>query len=437
MKTCHGLYSLLICIAIIERSAGFSINRHISIPRTQTSVHKLHSVPLPVDEEVKLDTIQLLAKKFETLVNSAMREGDIECCNALFSSTASWKSPGVDGCKSRDEIAKELKDANEFFIMPRLCVLDAEQRAEDEVTLSWKWSTTWPTVHRPRLSFTGKSKLKLSDQKAVDGVPFINAVVDEWDTNWGELFSTQFLPKPWDVYHLFLTPPADMPFYKVVERGGKGSSKYEIRDYAPRVVIEGKITDPSNSREDMLAQALPNWIFTGFLRMSGRKPEEYSPTSPTELQITSQLVSSEEEGKDPERKTRVTWRVGTPQEHGLDIDNEDQFPNPQNFEELEEEDFLDAEVQYVLDGWRRIAVTPFNGGAQDIEVVQIRAQLLEQVVEAGYTPATFDNGRPKFSFLQYNIKHAFNSKNQLAVAMYEPRPFFGDGNEVLLELERP
>ncbi|CAM9994382.1 unnamed protein product, partial [Choristocarpus tenellus] len=143
---------------------------------------------------------------------------------------------------------------------------------------------------------------------------------------------------------------------------------YEVREYVPRVVIQPQLVDRSNSRELRMAFALPNFCHTGDIKTSGRKPDRYFVTSGVEVTINPFIETGNfpngtyfngtvREASTSRRCNRITWSVPVPTAFGLDAE-----ALPEVTREPKEEEGERGTV--LRQGFRRIAVTPFNGYPQ-------------------------------------------------------------------------
>ena len=76
-----------------------------------------------------------------------------------------------------------------------------------------------------------------------------------------------------------------------------------------------------------------------------------------------------------------------------------------------------------------------NSSPQDENVENVRKKLYEQVVvRDGHEPVLDALGRPKFSFVQHNVKACYTEEG-LGMAIYEWRPTFARASEICLEIK--
>lgn len=68
---------------------------------------------------------------------------------------------------------------------------------------------------------------------------------DTWEGNLITLAFKHLVPGFWDIWHQLGSPPAEKQPYKVL----KNAKGYQIREYAPRLVLKPSVIDRSNARE--------------------------------------------------------------------------------------------------------------------------------------------------------------------------------------------
>lgn len=152
-----------------------------------------------------------------------------------------------------------------------------------------------------------------------------------WEKPWWKCALEQALPRFWDVWHLYLTPPAERPLYRVL----KTFDTFELREYFPRLVLQLEMADARNLEEEGedagpnadvrsqgltdLAWCLPDFAFTDELKLQGRAQyrETYVTTSPLEVAVESVKDWGAEEGGQGRPAKRITWKVAMPTQLGF------------------------------------------------------------------------------------------------------------------------
>jgi hypothetical protein len=140
---------------------------------------------------------------------------------------------------------------------------------------------------------------------------------------WVQAVASQLIPRWWDVWHLYLTPPAEKPLYRVVKK----LAALEVREYYPRVAVEAEVFDVRARPRTEWAWVLPEAAFTDELRLQGRAEfrETYVTTSPIEVCVESvDWVPPVEAGLNltggaalPAK--RIRWSVPLPSHLGFNV----------------------------------------------------------------------------------------------------------------------
>ena len=365
------------------------------------------------------------------------------------------------------------------------------------VEVRWDIGAVWPNLWESRILLTGTSTLTIRED---DDSLILLKQVDRLDgSNPSDIvgaLSSQLPPRFWDVYHIGMTPSAqldprfDSPPSSTESlstlKGKRGLfSNYKLSYLPPRLVSEPSLID-TNGRDGRAAQSLPNHGFTTAIKTMGPNKEVFVPVSPVEISI-SKAASGEEDDK---KRSYIKWSVPVPPEFASNAI----LPLPVTEEEDEseevekdEEDIVDGSVvlsrdvaskssegmttdaksskdelsekfspytpgrsnqpppnppeslecSYTLRPNRLVATLPYAGNPQDEEVTQLRRQLYSEVVEKdGYKPKLDPNtGRPIFFFWMNDAKACFTRNGGLGMAVYEWRGEWSKSNEVGIELE--
>jgi hypothetical protein len=368
-----------------------------------------------------------------------------------YSSNLKWSSPFLN--KNNNNPLQELECARKYYRQVDISILKASTPGRDRndrvVELRWIISLKWPNLWESQVTLTGTSLLTLnSDQKS----PLIVTQEDYLD-NGGiqgkdlmQSMAWQLLPRFWDVYHIGMTPSAELLTRLRPEISSSSFLKnYELFEIPPRLVIQSSILD-ATSRDRRRAQLLPNHAFSCTIVTAGKDKQRYVPTTPVEVRIVS---VEDEEGKSSTAmprpldsddtssatrksttKRRITWTIPVP----AFVSSAFCLPVPTEMNNNNSNSNLDK--YYVVEGRRRVATCKYSGYAQDEQVVKIRKQLYESVVRDGLRPKLDKRtGKPIFFFLQNKVKGCFTKEGGLGMAVYESRPKLFSSDEVGIELE--
>lgn len=348
-----------------------------------------------------------LEKRFERAVDLCLRnETDAELLS-LLDPGARWSMPlgeteGVDG------ILELLHETRDFYERLRFEVYESEGDV-----LKWVLSGTWPTPWRPRAVVYGTSKIEAQGT--------ITSITDAWEPNPAKLFFSQIWPKFWDLWDLYMTPPAERPVEVPITAGLPMFSKFRVVKVMPYTALRASLVDLTNSRSMRMASALP--IFPFAAPYVSHLRNAMSATSPIETSID--IIN-----RDPVER-RITWEI----------------PVATPFRDLPS---LEAgESQYVDEGWGRdptieyvhrpeeyYLLTDYLGDPQDKESEQLRRELVAAAAKHGLEPI---QQQPTAIHRQFNSKVVFNTRGEVCLAAYLPRqwniPF--DKNQMAIRIHPP
>jgi hypothetical protein len=353
----------------------------------------------------------------------------------IYGTNVRWSSPlQVETKGSLKTPLESLRLATAFYRKVDVAVTSCKQLATSKFVVHWELGLTWPIFWVPRILVCVKSTVNVNEQ---------DQIVSQDDELLGgkDLMSTvaaQLLPRFWDVYHIGMTPPAEVsPRYPLSSRGIPLLSSYRVYDLPPRWYWQPSLLD-AGSREDSNAAVLPNHGFVTAIKTMGPQKDDYVPTSPVEVQLV------------PVRSTqqlRLQWSVPIavetlaynamlplPSLSDDDVDagggEGDDRASSSLFQRQQQ-----SNCEYAWVGPRRVATVPYGGNPQDPGITAVRKKLYEQVVRDGWKPKLDSTTkRPIFFFLQNPAKACF-TRQGLGMAVYEARPAFSLPNEVGIELE--
>ena len=388
-----------------------------------------------------------------------------------------WDTPFPKSNNGGGTPLTEMKASKEFYNKLDVAILSAkkiESTADSGlVEVRWDVGAVWPNPWESRVLLTGTSTLSIRDDED-NNIMTLLKQVDKLDGNKpsdivGSL-TTQLPPRFWDVYHIGMSPSAELdPRLTSLSssqlsssKGSKGLlSSYSLSYLPPRLVTEPSLID-SNGRFGRTAQALPNHGFTTAIKTMGPNKEEFVPVSPIEINI------SKVGGQDG---SLIKWTVPVPPEFA----SKAVLPLPVTEEEEEEDDDEEnssidealatssantpstttstyssrtpkakapeaaqsLQCKYSLRPPRLVATLPYAGNPQDEEVTQLRRQLYQQVIESdGFKPKLDPvTKRPVFFFWMNDAKACFTRSGGLGMAVYEWRADWANSNEIGIELE--
>ena len=363
-------------------------------------------------DRTAFDTIQAaeLASRYQGLVNAVLSDNvSADLQNTVLANNLKWESSLASDTTSP---LVALSEAAKFYRRIHVAITSAKTLSGTDYELRWEIGVAWPIFWEPSVLVTGTSVLEVTD-----GV--ITRQVDRVDDP--DLLSglgRQILPRFWDVYHIGMTPTAELS--PTWERRRGLVQNFVIYDVPSRWVWSPTLLDRGD-REDANASFLPNHAFTTAIRTMGPKKDDYVPTSPTQINIAPSTDGN-----------RVTWKIPL----SVEVQAQDEWPLFQNDSNEEIDDAIEgASGSYVWQPARRVATLPTGiARPQDEGITDLRKRLYDLVTSAGLKPKLDANGRPCFFFWSASTKTCFTGKG-LGMTVYEWRPKFAQSNHVGLDLE--
>jgi len=374
------------------------------------------------------DEARNVARRAQSALNQALYvsdDGKEQKVSPIYSPTLKWDSPLSKTADSKTPI-DELANALDFYKRIDIAVIAGRTISSgngvSQMELRWEISVVWPNTLQSRVLLPGTSQVTIDSSTGLilsqkdrienggkEGKDLIQAI------------SSQLQPRFWDLYHIGMTPSAELlPRIKSPE--SKILSAYNLYEIPPRLVLQPTIVDV-NGRVTREAQGLPNHAFSSVIKTTGAKAQRYVPTSPIEVSIRREL------GDEKKSKSVISWSIGlTPEFVSYYEDLVVAVAEP------EEVTTREAACKYVYQQKRLVATMSYGGNAQDLEVTDIRKKLFEKVTKDGLKPKLVD-GRPQFFFWNNDAKACFTADGGLGMTVYDWRPKSAQANEIGIELE--
>lgn len=437
------------------------------------------------------DAVAALATSLQTSLNtatsvSALKDSSvappssISLTNALtvaYAETVEWQSPFVDvgsaslPTNTKNNPLTELARAAPFYRHIHVAVVAGQtiQSSNDMSTfeLQWEISVQWPALWEPRIVLTGKSILTTTQQQqqqneyiiADTTTPATNAnanailITKQVDTLDSDLLfptiAQQFFPRFWDMYHIGMTPAAEIRIPKPVRRNGWAAllpfaSSYSVVEYPRRLALQPAMVD-GGTREDASAALLPNHAFGCVITTMGPAKQRYTPACGVQVQLlfnkkrNDNSIQTDDQNEEQQQlqlqntkdgAITLEWNIPVATEFATTL----ALPVPAT-DDSETDPMAQATCRYVVTPVRRVATMSYGGGPQDADISAVRQRLYEQaVVRDGLEPLLDESGRPIFFFAMNSVKACYTEEG-LGMAVYEWRPQFTKPNEVGLELK--
>jgi hypothetical protein len=384
--------------------------------------------------------------------------------SVAYSPNCEWDSPFLQQTNGQTTTRlplHELQAALDFYNRVDLAITGGSTTVQQSpfvvVQLQWELSVVWPAFWEPRVLLLGSSLVTLQQQQQCTNNNsdtssattmvivkqqdmLLNSDINNKNSSLDLMTSClrQILPRFWDMYHIGMTPSAEVsPKLKATSTKltlGRRLvrllplSKYQLYDLPARLYLQPQLFD-LDVREDGNAGIIPNHAFSCVIKTMGPQRQRYVPASPVEVQVV--VVPSDNHGTTgaPPRLS-LQWKIPLSVEYQtLPTLN---VPGPNE----EADSATEPECQYVWQPPRRVATVSFGGsGPQDSSVPSVRQRLYESVVNDGLRPKIdAATGRPVFCFWQNTVKVCYTEEG-LGMAVYEWRPELSASNEVGIELE--
>jgi len=368
------------------------------------------------------------ARRLQAAINGALYDEDEAV--PMYAANVDWTSP-FPRAKGSQTPLDELTVALSFYKRLDLAIVGGRSLSgsngdsgRNEMEFRWEVSVEWPNFWESRVLLTGTSRIALD---ATSGT--IVSQTDKLDggDNVVAAIGSQLNPRFWDLYHIGMTPSAELA-PRLQPRGdvkkGLFSGSYELCEVPPRLVVQPTLLD-RGGRDERIAQVVPNHAFSTIIKTTGPNKQRYVPVTPVEVAISRDAEAG---------ANRVTWSIPIAPEFLAAAGSGGELPLPAPDQDMPAD--LQAESGYKLQPRRFVATVPYGGNPQDEDVSKVRKELYNAIIKDGLNPKLDENGRPMFFFWQNDAKACYVSGGGLGMSVYEWRPKSARGNAVGIELER-
>ena len=429
---------------VAELEAGIIVNNDNEATTTATTYDRF------ADRSAFPDTyVASVAESIQDQINQVLY-GDETVRTAMIPMTCSyaptlqWDTvfPKTSTRSSNITPLQELETALNFYRRLNVAVISGEKITVEEsssntvVQLRWEISVMWPTLWEPRIVLTGQSRLTINAGS--------NQIIQQTDTlDDTDFFGgilRQYLPRFWDVYHIGMTPAAEVS--PIINIGKKWTtwltSRYQLREIPPRIVVQASIND-SDDRDDNNASILPNHAFTCVIKTMGPEKQFYTPATGVQVRLIPRQEKDDDQNRQ-RRRLQIQWNIPIATEY---VSNPIlQLPPVIDASNCDDHEFTREDLeqyqptcQYTYVPRRFVATIPYAGKPQDPDITKVRKELYDQIIRDGYQPKMDpQNQRPIFFFTMNSVKACYTNEG-LGMAVYEWRPQFTKPNEIGIELE--
>jgi hypothetical protein len=170
--------------------------------------------------------------------------------------------------------SKDLLNAfSTFFLNSSLTVFNVDKSAEGTYDISYHLSFWYPIGWRPRIIIPGTASLRPSPDGST-----IESVKETWDVSLFDIATKQFMPRLWEIFHLFVTPTPEYPPIKSLARIGK----VEFAEMPRTVSLQCSWEGPTDIYGPPIS-CVPGFSLFGPLQTSKMGREKFFTSLPVEV----------------------------------------------------------------------------------------------------------------------------------------------------------
>ena len=366
-----------------------------------------------------------VAQRFGSALQLAWRANDSSLLRQVLPSDATVTTP-LWQCADRTDYERELLEVAAFFserATPVLSVLSHRRVRAGTYAVRWMLAVEWPAVWRARVNILGESELALERRGGTDGAaPIVRAVVERWHQPPREVFATQVLPRLRDVLSVWNAPTAEhVPLETLPTAAG---ATYELVQLPPMLAVQAEWIETGEALYSEQAPLPPAFAFTGRVK----RTEWYSVVSPGILERSVLSRPTAAGGLEPAQRRR--WVLPLPMRYGGGADLSG-LPDPDGgaSEEPFPADVVEQSIQYVRRPAQRLALARVKGSPTNAAILGA-VQSVAAAAAADGLRVAFQGGQPVFVHLCYDVKIGWNSRRELAMAVWLSVPQWLEDNLV-------
>jgi hypothetical protein len=351
--------------------------------------------------------------------------GDDGLMRSVLAPRASVTTP-IWTCADAAEYLRELKSALDFLnndgrMPPTLIVLSVKSSQPGVQVVQWMLGLEWPSVWRSKVNILGESRLVLS----ADGAA-IASVTEKWHQTPFQIFLEQISPRFRDFISLWNSPTAE----NVPLRVDASNKEYSVVTLPAMTAVQAEWVETQQLLQVEQAPLPPQFAFTGLVKRS----EWYSTVAPAMLERCRTTVRLP--GGMQQVGQRRRWIMPLPMRYAnRSIAN---LPDPDGgvADDPLPTDVISQSVQYVRRPAMRMAVRSIQGAPSNKNVIAAAREIAAAATADGLRVVRQD-GQPVFVQLSYDAKIGFNSRAQIAMAVWLSVPRLVQQNKVGVLLDEP
>jgi len=344
--------------------------------------------------------------------------GDDTAMRTVLSPGASVTTP-LWTCADAVTYIKELKSSFNFLkndgrMAPTLIVLSVKSVQPGVQRVQWTLGLEWPSVWRSKVNILGESHLVLS----ADGAA-ITSVTERWHQAPSRIFLEQISPRFRDIISLWNSPTAEHVPLRVDSSG----REYSVVTLPAMMAVQAEWVETQQLLQVEQAPLPPQFAFTGTVKRS----EWYSTVAPVMLErcrTTARLPGGMEQVAQRRR-----WIMPLPMRYATRSIADLPDPDGGAADDPLPPDVLSQSVQYVRRPAMRMAVRSIQGVPSNKNVLAAARQIAAAATADGLRVVRQD-GQPVFMQMSYDAKIGFNSRAQIAMAVWLSVPSLLQENTV-------
>jgi hypothetical protein len=265
------------------RPLRFSLQRHetsfaappsLLLPTTRASqlsaseVSDVIETNLAPPSSTAVDELSSVVSQLEQAWRASLI-GNFTQMKSIVSSDCQWQNPFM---QDMADFYENMASFAELFLEPRLTIFNRREEASNKHILDYQLSFTYPMPWRPRIIIPGRAEILIDANKRVSEVKEI------WRVSLLEIFTKQFFPRWWDIWHVFSSPSPEYPPMKLV---GKQAT-VSFMEVESTVVCDVMWTGLAKYFGPPLA-VVPGFSLFGELKTSKPKPDRFLTVLPVDV----------------------------------------------------------------------------------------------------------------------------------------------------------
>eukprot|EP01041_Mallomonas_annulata_P003813 gene3813-7595_t len=229
--------------------------------------------------EIRLEPWELFCNKLQSGWIEGLSKGSSPQLEAMMTDNTIWDNPYVS---TAPQLREGFQKFAEFFDEPALIFFNSSISGKNQLKIEYQISFWYPAPWRPRIIIPATAIITTNPD-------FTNiiSVKEKWDVTVPDIFLKQFLPRLWDVWHVFCSPSPEYPPTKLLGSSGKVSFVEVPRTVAVEATWTGLAKFPGPP-----LLTVPGFSLFGELRTSRPNRDVFYTVLPIEVQSSRYTSTS-------------------------------------------------------------------------------------------------------------------------------------------------